>query len=71
MKLHVLSASLWLFRAGLWVIIVYRHYRVLPKKFFIFYLNSALIQKMNISLNIKEWEHPISSKTKLIAQILT
>ncbi len=49
MKLHVMSASLWLFRIGLWGIIIYRHYKGFPKQYLILYLSQIGFNPKNIT----------------------
>lgn len=60
MKLHVLPVYLWLFKAGLWEIILYKRYRRLPKPIISILSQFGFNPKnKDVSLNIKGYDHPI------------
>lgn len=65
MKLHVLPVYLWLFRAGLWEIILYKRYQRLPKKIDLILSKLGLsLNPKYISLKIKGYKYPMWARYK-------
>ncbi len=63
MKLNALPFYSWLFRSGLWGILLYRRYQRLPKPLVSILSKLGLnLKNKYISLPLKGYEHPILAR---------